>query len=136
MQAEVRRSEISLHGTRPCVRRTAFQSLPIALARSAKDGRTEGSAVVQSGVSSGNMLEELQASAAENRQQGAIFCLLSHLCVFNVLAEVDREYPTLAPHVECIQLGRHAFGHGPGLCAVQKLRNDVHRADTIVWKPR
>ena len=82
MQAEVRRSEISLHGTRPCLRRTASRSLPIAVARRAKDGRLEGSAVVQSGVSSGNMPEELQASAAENRRQGVTFCLLSHLRVF------------------------------------------------------
>ena len=83
--------------------------------------------MVQSGVSSGNMPEELQASAAEYHRQGAAFSLLSHLRVFNVLAEVDTEYSALAPHVECIQLGRHVFGHGPCLCAILAHRNDVHR---------
>ena len=127
MQAEVRRSEISLNGARPCVSRAAFRFLSIAVARWTKDGRTEGSTVVQSVVRSPNTPEELQASAAENRRKGAAFCLLSHLRIFNVLAEVDTEYPVLAPHVECIQLGRHSLGHGPCLCAIQEHRNDVHR---------
>ena len=46
---------------------------------------------------------------------------------FNVLAEVDTEYPALAPHDESIQLGRHASGHGSCLCTVQKDRHDVHK---------
>ena len=36
VQADVRRSEISLKGARPCVRRVAFRSLPIAVERWAK----------------------------------------------------------------------------------------------------
>ena len=39
-------------------------------------------------------------------------------------------YLALAPHVDFIQLGRHAFGHGQCLCAVQKHRHDVHRIMT------